>query len=365
MRTIYSIIASLKNESGHFFEYNSVFSKAARMNNLKHIKIIPKTAKIPNLDDSWQKVIYEINHEKKWKNIKNVIPFINVLRKIKKEKNAIIFLEDFNLIILLLLLTASIIVRPKSELWLLHRYEYDKTFGDGKAYKVIQGAFEKVFTKERVKYLTDSELIKKINGCFFNRKFHVLPIPHIYFSEEIKPIKNKVKTFWWPGGSVREEKGLENIKKLVNSLEESDNIKIALADCVKDFVSNKSVVIFIPTNLTRKDYEKRMICSDLILLPYVSNLYRYRTSGIFVEAIVAGSVPVVSKETWMSYELAKYELNELTVDWNSPNIIEKLKLISENSDIKNKLMIMRQSYEKTHSIENYALAMKSVLNQTI
>ncbi len=371
MVTIYSIIASLRNEVGHFFEYNLAFSKAAKINNFKHIKVIPKTAQLPKIDDTWQKIIYEIDNEKKWKNIKNIFPFIKIFKKIIKEERAVIFLEDFNLIILILVLIAAV-VRSKAmlfkaelskvELWLFHRFEFDKTFLKGKAYKFIQILFEKIFGKKRVKYLTDSELIKNLNGYYFNRTFHVFPIPHIYFSKEKKEDKKRCKHFWWPGGSIREEKGLGNIKKIINLLKDSDNIKIIMADSAKDLVSSSNI-IFVPTNLSRNEYESWMITSDLILLPYISDLYRYRTSGIFVEAVIAGSTPVVTKNTWMSYELEKYGLNELALNWDSEKIIEDLISVSNDIAIQKKIKIMKLSYKNKHSLENYAFIMKSILDQ--
>jgi hypothetical protein len=360
MAVIYSIIVSLKNELGHFFEYNLAFTKAAKINNFKHIKIIPKSCNIPNMDKTWQKEIYAINHKNKLKNLKNIFPFIRIFKKIKKEKNGIIFLDDFNIIILLLVFLAAIIVKPKSQLWLLHRFEYNKTFLNGKGYKIIQYLLEKAFSKKKIKFLTDSTLIKNINGYFFNRKFHVLPIPHVYFSDEKKILDKNFKYFWWPGGLIRKEKGLDHIINLVNLLENKENIKIVLAETAKEFIKSNNT-IFIPTNLSRKEYESWMISSDLILLPYISNLYRYRTSGIFVEAIIAGAIPIVNKNTWMSYELSKYNLENLSIDWSNKDVVKKLNFILENNSIHNKLLSMKKDYKKIHSIENYALVLKSIL----
>jgi len=361
MVIIYSVIPSLRNELGHFYEYHLALSKAAKINNYEHIKIISKIAKIPSTDNTWKKLLFEINYKKKWKNFKNIFPLIFVFKKIKKYKKGIIFLEDFNLIILLLILIAAIFVRPEIELWLFHRFEYEKTFSKGKAYKLIHFLLEKIFNKKKVKYLTDSELIKKINENFFKRTFHVFPIPHVYFYEEKKNIEKQLRHFWWPGGLIREEKGLKHIKKLTKILKESDNINIIMADSAKNLMSNKNA-IFVPTNLCRKKYEDLMINSDLILLPYISDLYRYRTSGIFVEAVVSGSIPVVSKNTWMAYELLKFDLQELVMDWESPKIIEELKNICDSINFKEKLKIMKDNYKKKHSVENYALVMRSLLD---
>ena len=54
---------------------------------------------------------------------------------------------------------------------------------------------------------------------------------------------------------------------------------------------------------------------DFVLLPYDKKIYAECNLGIFVEAIVAGKITLVSADTWMAYELNKFKLTELVIDW--------------------------------------------------
>ncbi|MFA6502208.1 MAG: glycosyltransferase [Parachlamydiales bacterium] len=369
MITFYSIIVSLKNELGHFFEYNHSLTKAIELNGWKHIKVIPKSCSLSDLDDSWQKTINEINHKNKFKNINNVVPFIKNVKKIKKDKEAVLFIEDFNLIVLLLLLFAVLWVRPKCQLWLFHRFEYKITFLKGKAYKLIHYFFEKILDKKNVKYLTDSDLIAKLNGEYYIRKFNVFPIPHtnnfvIPSNDSRKKTELEKKLFWWPGGLIRKEKGLDVIQKIAKLLKQQDNINIVLAEAAHEFVRNENFV-YIPTYLTREGYLEWMGKSDLILLPYVGESYQYKTSGIFVESICFGNIPVVSDNTWMAHELKKFNLDELVLNWEDNSIIEKLRTITLNNFIREKLDFMRKFYEKFHSINNYSIKLKELLENKV
>ena len=81
--------------------------------------------------------------------------------------------------------------------------------------------------------------------------------------------------------------------------------------------------VSLPTHLTRTEYLMQLAISDLVLLPYDALAYKERTSGIFIETIVAGKMPAVTRGTWMAGELARYDLSELIVDWNAPAVLTR------------------------------------------
>ena len=104
-----------------------------------------------------------------------------------------------------------------------------------------------------------------------------------------------------------------------------------------------------------------MLGSDIILLPYAPSSYRFRTSGIFVEAITMGKIALTTKNTWMAYELEKYDLKELIIDWDAPTIVQKLEEIYLNKSIREKLKFMTNEYCKFHNIETFAKKLKSLI----
>lgn len=52
--------------------------------------------------------------------------------------------------------------------------------------------------------------------------------------------------------------------------------------------------------LSLEEFQRRIVQADLLLLPYDSTLYRRRSSGIMVQALVVGCPVIVPSGTWMS-----------------------------------------------------------------
>lgn len=159
---------------------------------------------------------------------------------------------------------------------------------------------------------------------------------------------------------MREDKGLLSIQKLANSLLQQKDFLLVLADKGRDLFPSSDSLMFIPTVLSSEDYTSWMRTADLVLLPYSPKDYAHRTSGIFVESICLGSIPVVSKKTWMAYELGKYDLSELTLDleqFSSPN---HLAMLLSDTKILEKLTVMRSYYRQFHSENGFATVFKQL-----
>ncbi|NGX34386.1 MAG: hypothetical protein K1060chlam1_00739 [Candidatus Anoxychlamydiales bacterium] len=361
MLSVFSIIPSLCNHEGHQYEYNKSFTKAALKNNWKYIKIIPKNCSIDNLDSEWQKSIFGMETKNKLKNLKNFIPFLKIFRKIKKTKNPVLFSEDFTIVTLFLFFICILLIRPKMQLWLLFRFEHDVMIKKGKPYAYVLCFIELILGKKNIKYLTDSELVAKRNGLFFKRDFNVLPIPHTNSITNRSILKKDHLSFWWPGGLTRKEKGLFRIQKLASLLKDTDEkVILEVAKSAQSTIASSNNIRFLPTNLTRDEYNQKMLNSDLILLPYLENSYGYRTSGIFVEAIVAGIIPAISKDTWMANEAKKYDLEELIVDWENAELLKNLTSLCSNKKIKEKILLMRKKYLDIHNVDNFAKKLKDI-----
>ena len=95
---------------------------------------------------------------------------------------------------------------------------------------------------------------------------------------------------------------------------------------------------------------------NIVLLPYFGGegeAYKLSSSGIFVDAVTAGLLPLVTKDTWMEYELNRFNLNELVVDWSKyTNPFDLCALINRLICAKNtmrKLDDMRHSYATFHT----------------
>jgi len=358
---IYSLIFWMKDEGGHHFEYNRYFQKAANLNGWKFQAYIPYgfKGKIPK---DWKKKLFSVflilkpNIFKRiLKPFLNIFPLYKILKRAKGE-NAYILIEDFGLVELFVFLLSSLFCVYRSNLILVFRYVFCKNTLKGKISKILFFLLKKIFKKNLILF-TDSEIIQKKLKCFF--KVNILPIPHTkQIIRDTKKILKKEKLFLWPG-RPREDKGLKNIKILANLLKTSKknkNIKLVLTET--DEIQKDKNIKFLKPSLPRKDYEKWMQISDLILLPYLQEEFHSRTSGIFVEAISFLKKVIVLKNTWMAHELKKFDLKELIIDWKKENLLENLEKIEKDLKIDKKIKHMQKSYIQFHSLKFFSKILK-------
>ncbi|NGX53929.1 MAG: hypothetical protein K1000chlam4_00650 [Chlamydiae bacterium] len=102
---------------------------------------------------------------------------------------------------------------------------------------------------------------------------------------------------------------------------------------------------------------------DVVLLPYDPKIYACGTSGIFVEAICAGKMVLVKDKSWLAYELKRFKLDQLIVDWENPYFFSYLNTLLDDSTIKKRLEKMRKAYLNFHSVESFAKTLKVILDQ--
>jgi len=170
-------------------------------------------------------------------------------------------------------------------------------------------------------------------------------------------------------GEARIEKGFVHLFPLINELNSlrkkykieftiqasflKDNKSHAVNDCIKKLELMHAQLI--RTSMTIERYYTIFNSIDVVLLPY-SSFYEKRTSGIFVESILAGKIPLVSRNTWMHRQLHEYDLaNELVFDPENPQEFKSVvEGVCENYDaIKNKILSMREQWKQFHNPQTY------------
>jgi hypothetical protein len=115
---------------------------------------------------------------------------------------------------------------------------------------------------------------------------------------------------------------------------------------------------FIKNNLSREKYIEWLKKADVVLLPYLPERYRCRSSGIFIEVITLGNIPAVSDGTWMADECRKFDLHEVIFQWDEKNLIERLYQLSQNEKVIKKVQIMQKYYLEFHTVKNFADVMR-------
>jgi hypothetical protein len=313
----------LVDESGHDFIYHCAVQEAAARLNIGYGAYVPQHCKMDVLPEGWTKFFRS----------KSGCRFMDFSRLLYRQKG-IFFLESFNTFDLFALTLASLFFAGKqSRLWVLYR-QIPK-------YRKIHLWFSKLLKwrwQSRFVLMTDSELIQGV----------VLPIPHTEIKGALP--KNEKIICWWPG-KPRAAKGWEVMRRIV-PLADPALIEIICAR------ASGLPVRLIDDVLTREEYTQWMLASDVILLPYDPKAYRSGTSGIFVEAIIAGKLPVVCDGGWPAYELKKFGLEELILDWTDPfpRILELLRC----QPTLEKLANMREEYLIFHSLDTFVHKLREI-----
>jgi hypothetical protein len=111
----------------------------------------------------------------------------------------------------------------------------------------------------------------------------------------------------------------------------------------------------VDDNLAREVFDARFEITDIVLLPYDRDIYNESTSGIFVETVFSGAIPLVTDSTWMAFELEKHDLQDLIIDWAGDDV-------ARNAEIRNRLNRMSAHYRKFHSVKNFASVLDELLN---
>lgn len=353
---ILAILPNLKDEVGHIYSYHIAVSRAVSLNHWDYIALVPRNCSM-NLPVGWEKGLCSIDWEKKRKwyekffGLKNIVPLIHSLKK-NNEKNCAVFLEHFTLVDLFSLFLAFCCFRPKMQLWILYRYATYQMKMGGKIHRFLHKLFQ-FRLKNRLFLFTDSELLAKDLEKVFFREIGILPIPHGEMAVRVR-IKREEIFLWWPGGSIRRERGISIVQKIAKDLENSSfPFKLVVSDNVENLFSHK--VIKLSRNLSREEYEEWMQKASIVLLPYDAAVYRFGTSGVFVEAVLGEAVPLCTSNTWMTYELEKFNLGELGIDWGKENVLQKIETLLKDERVKTKLQNMRMVYKKYHTQSGFAL----------
>jgi hypothetical protein len=359
---------------GHIIPYHQAVEQAIASLGWHYHAIAPQEPTIAHFPDSWLAALpatqleLEGSLREKLLRMKEAITLgfamssaLNAV--IQPQSSTIIFLERFIHLQLLALWVALWRV-PVANLsvWLLYRRDthQDKTRG---IYKWLNQQIAKKLGGDRLKLLTDSELLAQSLSNFFEQPVTVMPIPHTEVLESGDYRSRSPYLLCWWAGSPRLEKGWEQIRELVAAKTElADRLCLLAAESANLKVSEGGLSVkLIPDNLSRADYIYWLGFCDVILLPYDAESYRERTSGIFTECIIAGKLPVVTPETWMARELADYDLKDLAISWKNPEVaIAQILQLAEDRQIRDRLKQMQSAYQKQHNVASFAEQLKKL-----
>jgi glycosyltransferase involved in cell wall biosynthesis len=178
--------------------------------------------------------------------------------------------------------------------------------------------FEKRLGEERLRVATDSAQLAQVYRSIVRSEIEVFPIPHVpgdgprataVSQPGVRPVR-----FLYSGGS-RSEQGIRCLVDALVALRpdlEGGRLAVtvqanpprgdaaAIESCETLKHASLPNVRILAHVLSREDYVREMDESDVVLIPYSEDAYRWRTSGVFAEAAALGKPIITSSGTWMS-----------------------------------------------------------------
>ncbi len=350
MTSFYSIAQRALDEGGHTFHYHLVVQKAAQ-NLAKEVFVYaPLASSLASLPDQWVRWFHPYSNQYK----KLFQSDCKRLFLDKKGGKRIFFFESFGRREFRAFALAALLHGKKEDyLWIVYRDDPSlRNKKDAGVFRFFTRLLRWKFGAHLVP-LTDSEKLLPYYEGLLKRRPHLLPIPHTFFYP-IQDLRMKKELICiWPG-SPREEKGMREISQLLQIQDDrSEHITLNLSEETPLFpIRNGIKLSFRQSVLSKEFYFELLKKSDIVLLPYDPHQYKWRTSGIFVETIMAGKIPLV-KGGWLADELEKFHLQELIVDWEDPQFFSHLFALIQLPIVYEKLRKMQSAYAAFHSEENF------------
>lgn len=174
----------------------------------------------------------------------------------------------------------------------------------------------------RVFLYCDTPELAQLYHTTFGVNFGTLPIPHPTTRFGAKVAEGPIRICFI--GDARSEKGFATLPKLVREVVKmvGSQRKIqfiiqanapstglepdAGAALAELRTMDPSLVSLVTEPQERSAYEATIVNSDVVLLPYMAEHYRYRSSGVLIEALSAGVPALVPDGTWLSNELRRF-----------------------------------------------------------
>ena len=360
-KKIICILPSFINNDGHEFSFFQILRKISVKLKNELIVVAPKENNLKIKNKNFLKILNSSNLRKitlVTNFFFNTFLIIKLLKKVKVDKKDSIFIDGYNQLFLLLITIIIFFFKKKIFLIIYCRYNLNNfsTFFQNLYFKIIEKYSFKIII------LTDTKNLTQYIKEKLNLKAKLMPIPHTFKFKKFKKNqkKNKSNIIFFPG-KIRKDKFSKNFNDFLKSNKNS-NLEIFINEKYNNNLSIKAKIIKLKNNLSRDEYQKIFDKTDFIILPYESNYYKYRSSGIFVEAISLNKTVLVSEKTWMANELQKYKLNYLIIKrWDTIKI-EKFIDIEKNARHQLKMKIMSKKYLKFHNENNFCSKFIKILN---
>ena len=193
---------------------------------------------------------------------------------------------------------------------------------------------------EQIVIVGDSDQICSEISEILQRNVPELPQPIEWTSDAVRE-KDAVRPVVSMIGELRDEKGFDQFSDALPLLKTKLKLEVQagpnkhadenLRRCLVSRVKSMDGIVH-EYNLSPADYWAAMGRSGIVVCPYRPNLYKRRTSGIVIDAIGSGSVPVVPEGTWLSSMVRSYGVGETYQPYTAKALSKTIDHVQENWD---------------------------------
>lgn len=369
-----SFLFALDTERGHLFAYNKTVGEAVRQAGWEHAAAVRAAARVAERPPGWNFCLGTPRPRFGWRPMQLVEKLWTLFTSLQHYLNAqatqprplILFLEWFDLVHILPFCLALWCMprREAMQVWVLYRLEVRPGWQNWYLH-LLHAIVRRKLGAPALRLLSDSEVVAETMHAVFGLPVTLMPIPHTEPPAATPPARASAKLVLWFPGLAMLEKGSDIAQRLAGlATPEAAQCALAITDNITmPRTPGGCEVIALPPVLPRADYLSWMHTADLVALPYDPNVYAARTSGIFVEAITAGRMPLTTAGTWMAHELMRHNLPELIVDWAHPNVWGVLLALHTDATVRAKLAAMRAAYAQFHTVPSFARVAQTVWEQ--
>lgn len=166
-------------------------------------------------------------------------------------------------------------------------------------------------------------------------------------------------------GSVRWEKGgelLADVMSQVCAARPDVQVSVQVSDERQRQALAEALGVGAPVKaaiqvgeLSREDYWRRLLASDLLLMPYIGPAYALMPSGPFAEAVFCGIPVVAPRDTWMGDRLAEgWGAGETFATSDGVSIAQAtLAALGRLQELKARAAGQGEAWRRTHGIDAY------------
>lgn len=242
---------------------------------------------------------------------------------------------------------------------------------------LISGVLLRVSLSRRAQLLTDSELLAIEYRRLLRTTVTVIPIPIAEKTSTYFRAESVRKTSRWRVayvGGLRHQKGFDLFVDVVASEHQVLSRLLFFAQLDVGSITEKERTVIgrsvrklmelaehRPVEiahgaLAEQQYYRAIADSDIICLPYRAENYRAATSGILVEAVLLGKIPIVTGGNWLSFELSRNGLDGLVIEGNSCDaILAALDRVTSRYQFwQGRVLALREKWARYHNADALA-----------